>query len=106
MDELHGELAGPDHVARLAGSDGGLVQQLVLIQLELHQTGGHTGGVDRGVDVAHDIGHGADVVLVAMGQEDAADAILVLDEIGDVRNDHVNAVHVVVRETHAHSPQR
>ena len=33
VDELHGELARPDHLARLAGDELGLVQQAVLLQL-------------------------------------------------------------------------
>ena len=44
----------------------------------------------------------ADVVLVAVGQENAPDLVLVLDQIGDVRDDHVDAVHVVIGKAHAH----
>ena len=43
----------------------------------------------------------ADVVLVAVGDEDAPDPVLVLDEVGEVGDDHVDAVHVVVGEAHA-----
>ena len=102
VDELHAELARLDHLARLAGDELGLVQQAVLLQLQLHQPRGHAGGVDGGVDVPQQIGDGADVVLVPVGEEDAPDLVLVLDEIGEVGDDHVDAVHVVVGEAHAH----
>ena len=102
MDELHGELACPDHIPGLAGLDVGLAEQPVLLQLQLHQPGGHTGGVDGGVDVPEHIGQRADVVLVAVGQENAPDLVLVLDQIGDVRDDHVDTVHVVIGKAHAH----
>ena len=102
VDELHRELARLHHLAGLAGDELGLVQEPVLLQLQLHQTGGHAGGVDGGVDAAQQVGDGADVVLVAVGEEDAPDLVLVLDEIGEVGDDHVDAVHVVVGEAHAH----
>ena len=102
VDELHGELARLDHLARLAGDELGLVQQAVLLQLQLHQPRGHAGGVDGHVDIPQQIGDGADVVLVSVGEEDAPDAVLVLDEIGEVGDHHVDAVHVVVGKAHAH----
>ena len=41
------------------------------------------------------------MVLMAVGQEDAADLLLVFHQIADVGNHHVDAVHVVIREAHA-----
>ena len=102
VDELHGEFARLDHLAGLAGDELGLVQEPVLLQLELHQARGHAGGVDGGVDAPQQVGDGADVVLMAVGEEDAPDLVLVLDEIGEVGDDHVDAVHVVVGEAHTH----
>ena len=43
----------------------------------------------------------ADVVLVAVGDEEAAELLLVFRKIGDVRNDKVHAVHVVLGEAEA-----
>ena len=101
VDELHRELARLDHVPRLAGDQLGLVQQAVLLQLQLDQARAHAGGVDGGVDGPQHIGDGPDVVLVAVGDEDAPDLALVLDEVAHIGDDHVDAVHVVVREAHA-----
>ena len=42
------------------------------------------------------------MVLVSVGQEDAADAVLILNQISEVGDDHVDAVHIVIGETHAH----
>ena len=102
MDELHGELPRLHDVPRLAGDQLGHVQELVLLQLQPHQAQGHAGGVDGGVEGPQDIGQRPNVVLVTMGEEDAPDAVLILDEIAHVGDDHVDAVHVVVREPHAH----
>ena len=40
------------------------------------------------------------MVLVSVGEKDAPDPGLILDQIAVIGNDHVNAVHIVVRETH------
>ncbi len=101
MDELHGELARLDHVPRLAGDHLGLGHQVVLLQLQLDQTSAHAGGVNGGVDGPQHIGDGSDVVLVAVGDEDAPDLALVLDQIAHIRDDHVDAVHIVIREPHS-----
>ena len=39
---------------------------------------------------------------MAVGEEDAPDLIPVLDEIAHVGDDHVDAVHIVIGESHAH----
>ena len=102
MDELHGELPRLDDIPGLAGDQLGAVQELVLLQLQPHQAQGHPGGVNGGVEGPQDIGQRPNMVLVAMGEEDAPDAVLVLDEIAHVGDDHVDAVHIVVGESHAH----
>ena len=101
MDELHLELAGADGAARLHGDDLGGVQQLVLLELELDKAGGEAGAVDGHVHLLEHIGDGADVILVAMGDEEAAEATAVFDEVADIGNDAVDAVHVVAGEGHA-----
>ena len=41
------------------------------------------------------------MVFVTVGYRDGADLVLVLDQIGEIRNDHVHAVHVVLGEAEA-----
>ena len=101
MDELHREGPGLHHIPRLAGNDLRFVQQAVLLQLQPDQPRGHAGGVNWGVDGAQHIGQRANVVLVAVGDEDAPDLGLVFDQVAHVGDDHVDAVHIVVGETHA-----
>ena len=73
----------------------------MLLELETNQPRGQAGAVDGHVDLLEHIGDRADVVLVPVGDEQTADALLVLDEIAYVRNDAVHAVHVLVGERHA-----
>ena len=71
MDELHGELARPNALACLHSDELGGLHQLVLLQLQLDETGGEAGAVDGHVDLLENVGDGADVVLVAVGDEQA-----------------------------------
>ena len=57
--------------------------------------------MDGHTHLLHEVGDAADVILVAVGEEEAAQLVLVLDEICGVGNDRVNAVHIVLREAHA-----
>ena len=102
VDKLHREAARPDHVPRLAGVNVRGGPQSVLLQLQLHQPGGHAGAVNGCGDIPQHVGQGTDVVLMAMGQENRPDLCLVANQIADIRNDHVNSVHIIVRESHSH----
>ena len=73
----------------------------MLLELELDYARRERRRVDGHVQVAHDVGDGADVVLVAVGDNYAAYAVLVLLEVGDVRDDDVDAVELLVREAEA-----
>ena len=101
MEELHGELAGPDALARLHGDELGALHQAVLLQLQLDEARGEPGAVDGHVHLLEHVGDGADVVLMPVGDEEPADPGPVLDEIADVGDDQVDAVHVVPGEGHA-----
>ena len=41
------------------------------------------------------------MVLVSMGDKDTPDLALIFNKIADIGNDHVDTVHVIVREAHA-----
>ena len=83
------------------GDELALVEDPVLLQLQRHQAQRQTGAVDRGLDLLQHVGQRADVVLVAVGQEDAADFLLVLDEVRHVGDHQIHAVHVALGKAHA-----
>ena len=101
VDELHVELAHPDHLPSLHGDKLGGLEQAVLLQLQLDEAGGEPGAVDGHVHLLEDIGDGPDVVLVAVGDEQAPDSGLIFHQVGHVGDDEVDAVHVVPGEAHA-----
>ena len=101
MDELHSELAGPDALARLHRDELGAFHQPMLLQLQLDEPRGEPGAVDGHVQLFEHIGNGTHVILVPVGDEQTPDAGPVLDEVADVGNDEVDAVHVVPGESHA-----
>ena len=101
VDELHVELAHPDHLPGLHGDELGLLEQAVLLQLQLDEARGQPGAVHRHIHLAQHIGDGPDVVLVSVGDDQAPDAGLVLHQVCHVGDDQVDAVHVVAGKGHA-----
>ena len=98
VDEFHGEAACLDQIAGLVGDQTDRVGQTVLLQLEADQTVGQGRAVDRRVGGLEDVGDGPDVILMAVGNEEAAQLLLTVDEIGDVGDDQIDAVHIVLGE--------
>ena len=101
VDELHIELAHPDHLPGLHGGELGLLEKAVLLQLQLDEPRREPGAVYGHVHLAQDVGDGPDMVLVSVSDEQSPDTALVLDEICGVGDNQINAVHVPVREAHA-----
>ena len=98
MDGLHREAAETD---LLTGTDLhkiGAGRKAVLFQLVADQADGQLGRIDGHIELAQQIGQAADVVLVAVGNEDTLDAVLVFQYIGEVGDDQVNAEHIGIRE--------
>ena len=73
----------------------------VLGELGLDDAAGQTGRIDRRVAFAQNIRDSADVVLMAVRDDVAAQLVDVALEVGRIRDDEVYAEHVVVRERDA-----
>ena len=95
-DELHADRTQLEDIACTDDVELGLCRQTVLGQLVADDADGQLGAVDGGIDGAQDIGDRADVVLMPVREQDAADAILVLFQVGDIGNDEVDAQHFLV----------
>ena len=76
----------------------GVVQQFVLFELAFDISQRELRGVDRDIELAQQPGKTADVVLVAVGKDDAAYAGAILDEVGDIRHDDIDAEQVALRK--------
>ena len=100
MDELHLEAPGLYHITGLVGDELDLVRQLVLLQLELNQAVGHGGAMDGAVHLPHGVGNRTDMVLVAVGDEEAPQLLLVGHQIGKVRDHQIHAVHILLGKAH------
>ena len=101
MDELDLEAPGLHDLTCLVCKELDLALEVVLFQLELHKPGCQPRTMDRAVELLHGIGNAADVVLVAVCQKHTADLFLILNQIRHVRDDKVDAVHVVLGESEA-----
>ena len=78
-----------------------LALQPVLAQLGVDQRQGQPGAVHRHVDLLEQVGQRAHVVLVAVGEDDAQHAVLVLHDVGEVGQHQIDAEHLVVGEHEA-----
>ena len=77
----------------------------MLFQALVHQREREARAVDRHLQVAQDVGQRADVVFMAVGQQDGAQVLPVLLEVGDVGNDDVHAEQFGLGEHHARIDQ-
>ena len=55
----------------------------------------------RRIELFHEIRHAADMVFMPVREENAADLVFILDEIGDIGEDEVDARHLFGREDDA-----
>jgi hypothetical protein len=98
-DELDAERAYVDRRADLRLAQLGGTEQAVLVQLRLDQPEREPGRPDLGdTHLAHQVGQGADVVLVAVGEDDRPDRACPLAQIREVGQDEVDAEVLVARE--------
>ncbi len=90
-DGHDGECAEGEAVAGEDFDEFGVVEEAMLFELAFDVGEGELGTVDGDVEVRQDPRKAADVILVSVGEDDAADFAAVLDEVGDVGNDDVDA---------------
>ena len=101
VEELHAEDAEGKGLARFDGVQLRGGEDAVVAELHLDEAMRQLGRVYGHVELRKDEWHGARVVLVAVGDEDGADLVLVLAQVGDVGDDEVHAGHVLFGE---HNP--
>src|ERR1700757_5292695 len=87
------EIAGPDGLERDAGD-------LVFLKPAFDQGESERGSVNRDVKLVQEKTHRADVVFVAVREQEGADAGAVFLEEGQVRRDDVDAQELAFREHH------
>ena len=61
---------------------------------------GEAGSIHRDIELGQDEGKGAGMVFVTVGYENAPDLIPPFQQVADVRDDQVNAGHVLLWEEH------
>ncbi len=103
VEELHGEAADLDFGLRGDRVQRHFAQQPVLAQLAFQQPAGQRRGIDWGLQPLFDhVGQAADVVFVAVGQEDAFDRVQLIQQVFDVGDHDIYAVHLRGGEHQAH----
>jgi hypothetical protein len=76
-------------VARQDLDEFGFVKEAMLFEFAFDVGEGELGAVDGDVQLGQDPGKAADVIFVAVGEDDAADLGAVLDEVRDIWDDDI-----------------
>src|SRR5581483_8543082 len=79
----------------------GIVEEFVFFELVFDVGERELGAVHRNVDFGEDPGQAADVIFVAVGEDNGANLVAVLDQVGDVGNNDVHAEQFGLREHQA-----
>ncbi len=83
-----------------------LAVKVVLPELLLHETEREPCAVDRDLELLEEERERADMVLVRVGEHNAADAVLVLEEVGKIGDHDVHAEHLGIGEHEARVDRR
>ncbi len=91
---------GPDLKA-LASSDlveHGIIQLTMLFQFAFHIGQGEFGAIHRHVELGEDPWQRADMIFVAVGENDRAHMSAILDQVGNIGDNDVHAQQLGFRE--------
>ena len=91
LNRMDGEDAGLEALVGAHFAQVGVVEQAVLVQFVFDVGERELGAPDGDFEFGKHPGQRADVVFVAVGEDDSANVLAVLDEIGDVGDDDIDA---------------
>jgi hypothetical protein len=97
-EQLHRERPEGQPVPGLHRVEGDSLGDLRLLELDLDQPPGQGGGIDRRRDLPDQEGQGADMIFMAVGDENSPHPCLLVPQILPVWDDEVHPQHVVLRE--------
>ena len=97
MDEAAGELAQLDFIPGLYHMQGD-VGDAVLLELQVHQGQRQLGAVQGRGHLAQNIRRCADMILMPVGEQVAADVLLLGHQIAHIGDHQINAQHILLGE--------
>ncbi len=101
MNELHFERADFHYLLRLNAVKLNFLFKIELFESPFDKGASESGGIDWNVKVAQEVCDGAYVILVAVGQDQSPDMLLVLTQEGQIRGHDVDAHQLILGEHHA-----
>src|SRR4051812_23469733 len=90
-DRINGEWSDGEAFSGFDLDQFGVVEQSVFFQLVLDVRKRKLSGIDGDVEVGEDGRQRADVVFVAVRENDPANVVAILEQVADVRHDDVDA---------------
>ena len=100
VDKLHLKASQFDRISCADMVEPNLLRHFMLGKLGFDDPAGQPGGVNRSIALTQHIRDRADMILMPMGDDITAQLVQVALEISRIRNDQINAQHIVIRESH------
>ena len=101
VDQLNVKAAQPDMVTGTDALDLDLLGHAVLLKFGIENTGSQSGTINRDIQFLEHIRQRADMVLMSMGNHNAANLVSMTAQVGDIRDNQVNTQEFIVRECQA-----
>ena len=101
MDELYCKAADPKNSPRFFREYLRIIQKIVFLELQFDQRRCERRGIDRNIKLFQDIGYGADMILVPMCDNQTANSARIVSQVGDIRKNHIDSIHIFIRKSHS-----
>ena len=98
VDQLDVKASELDMIPGADTADIHLIGHAVLLELGVQNTGNQSRAVHRNLELLEHIRQCTDVVLMSVRDDNTANLVLVTAQVGNVRNDQVDAQHLIIRE--------
>ena len=98
LDEFYIKVSELDDISERYNMPFCNLQQIVFAELVFDDAHGQACSVDRNIDLFQNIRKGTDMILVSVCDDKSLHLVNILFQIGSVRNDKIDAEHIVLRE--------
>ncbi len=98
VEEVHFKWTNLARVARVDGFDLCFGSHAVFGQFDFQQSAGQGGGINGCLNFFEHMANGAGMVFMTMSDNDASHLVAPGAQIGEIRDDVINAQHIIFRE--------
>ena len=98
LDKFHTETAKVDVLSVFYNFTLCFLEKIMLLKLVLNDGCGQFGRIDWHIDITQHIRDRSDMILMGMCDKKAFDLVNIILQIGHIRDDKIDSVHIILRE--------